>query len=270
MEKTTVLANALYAVLRPLARIAIRHGLTSRDFHDIVKKAFVDVAREEFGLRGRPTNKSRVATLSGLTRVEVARLIELGQSTPPRELGSRHPLNRVVMRWLQPPWCDDAGQPRDLSVHGAGPSFSDLVRDVGCDLPYQTLLRELARLQIVAMQGEGVSLVKRAFVPGGGDEADRLPFLGENASALLDTIDHNLRASNGARRFERKVVFPGLDSAGLAALQRIAATEGQQLLERINAELAPHAAGQDGPSKRMTGLGLYVFDLPSIPGGPFS
>ena len=78
MEIKTLLANSLYQLLRPVARIAMRHGLTTRDFHDIAKKAFVDVAREAYGIGGRPTNKSRVATLTGLTRAEVARLVGLG------------------------------------------------------------------------------------------------------------------------------------------------------------------------------------------------
>lgn len=272
MEIRALLANALYAVLRPLARMAIRHGLTARDFHDIVKKAFVDIAREEYGLRGRPTNKARIATLSGLTRSEVSRLIELGEGVEAPALGTRHPLNRVVTRWLQPPWSDARGEPRRLGAGEGAASFAELVRDVGCDLPYQTLLRELARLQVVAVEGDAVRLLKRAFVPGGGDEADRLPFLAENAGALLDTIDHNLRSAGADRRFERKVAFPGLDARGLQRLGQIAAQDGQQLLERINDELTPHAVSperQNGAG-RLTGLGIYLFDLNSVPGGPFA
>lgn len=251
-------------------RTAIRHGLTARDFHEVVKKTFVDIAREEYGIRGRPTNKSRIATLSGLTRVEVSRLIELGQKHAPPPLGTRHPLNRIVTRWLQTPWSDHDGQPMALATGVTSSGFAELVRDVGCDLPHQTLLRELVRLKIVDIEDEAAVLKQRAFLPGGADEADRMAFLGENAGALIDTIDHNLRSSNGDRRFERKVTFPGLDAAGMERLAAIAAREGQQLLERINTELTPNATGRDSPPDRMTGLGIYTFDFTPPKGEPFS
>ena len=147
MEIKTLLANSLYQLLRPVARIAMRHGLTTRDFHDIAKKAFVDVAREAYGIGGRPTNKSRVAALTGLTRAEVARLVDLNGEGSDERLGGRHPLNRVVTHWLRgADWTDADGQPRELLVEGESGSFSALVRAVGCDLPWQTLLRELQQI----------------------------------------------------------------------------------------------------------------------------
>jgi hypothetical protein len=65
---------AFLVVLKPIARILLRFGIGFREFSEIAKTAFVDVASSDFGIRGRPTNISRVAVMTGLTRKEVRRL----------------------------------------------------------------------------------------------------------------------------------------------------------------------------------------------------
>ena len=267
MESKTLLARALYRVLRPLARTAIRHGLTARDFERIVRTAFVDTARAEFGIRGRPTNKSRVATLTGLSRTEVARIVDAGDG-PGEGVGDRHLLNRIVTVWVgEAPWLDDAGNPRPLGLETEGDDFPALVRAIGSDVPWQTLLRELERMDIVARRDGRATLRKRAFVPGGADEGDRLPYLGENVAALIDTIDHNLVHGADAPRFERKLVFPGLDGAGQDRLRQALERDGQAWLERLNHELTPHTR-DDHEGAHMTGMGIYYFDMNTPDGGP--
>lgn len=265
METRQLLSWSLYQLLRPLARMALRHGLSVRDLTDISKQAFVDVAREDYGIRGRPTNLTRVATLTGLTRTEVSRL---AASDRPKleDVGSRHPLQRVVSLWLQSaPWCDSEGAPTVLPLTEGDNSFAALVRKTGNGLPYQTLLRELQRMALVAVDGDCVRLLRHGFVPGGEEEADRLPFVGENATALLDTMDHNLRGGKPPR-FERRVLFPGLTPAGFAALTELAEAQGQALLEQADNALSPEALPQITP-RRMTGLGIYVFDYTQADGG---
>jgi hypothetical protein len=56
--------GAFLIVLRPIARIFLRFGIGFREFAEISKAAFVDVASTDFGIRGRPTNISRVAVMT--------------------------------------------------------------------------------------------------------------------------------------------------------------------------------------------------------------
>jgi hypothetical protein len=58
----------------PLARMLIFLGIGYKEFSEVLKKAFVEAATRDYGLRGRPTNTSRVAVFTGLTRKEVKRL----------------------------------------------------------------------------------------------------------------------------------------------------------------------------------------------------
>ena len=52
--------EALLIAIRPLARALLRAGIGYREFAEISKTAFVDIATKDYGLRGRPTNISRV------------------------------------------------------------------------------------------------------------------------------------------------------------------------------------------------------------------
>ena len=66
--------GAILLVLKPLARALLRAGVGYREFSEIAKTAFVETATVDYGLRGRPTNISRVAVMTGLTRKEVRRI----------------------------------------------------------------------------------------------------------------------------------------------------------------------------------------------------
>ena len=66
--------SVILLVLRPIARLLLRGGIGYREFSEISKTAFVQVATKDYGLRGRPTNISRVAVMTGLTRKEVRRI----------------------------------------------------------------------------------------------------------------------------------------------------------------------------------------------------
>jgi len=269
METKTLLAQAIYQVLRPLVRTAMRHGLTAADVETLTRQAFVDTARAEYGIRGRPTNKSRVAALTGLGRAEVTRLLGSGQRPRGNELGERHILNRLITTWVNaPPWLDASGSPNPLPLSDAHSkaSFPALVRAIGSDVTWQTLLRELERLGLASKTGDAVVLLKRAFVPASQDEADRIPYLGENIAAHADTVDYNLQHGATSPRFERKLVFPGLDAEGLRKLQRALETDGQAWLEQLNAELTPHSL-DDTEYRQISGVGIYFFDMQQPDGG---
>ena len=82
-DAKTAATAALRLLFRPIARIMLRAGVNWRELADVCKAIYVEVATEDFGIRGRPTNISRVAILTGLTRREVRRLRTLLQDDDP-------------------------------------------------------------------------------------------------------------------------------------------------------------------------------------------
>lgn len=261
MNKPTpnILHLALYRIARGLARLVLRHGMSGKDVIHIVKKAMVDVAREEYGKSGRPTNKARIAVMTGFTRAEVDRLISKPVPHVSPE-GSAHPLNRLVMHWLrEKPWALKRGEPKILSIESGPDSFVALARETGRDAAWQTLLGELTRTGVAQVEGDCVRLVKPGFLPA-QDETVLLPFLGEDIPALIDTMNFNLQQNNVPKRFQRKVVFPALTDAGLAHLQQVAETDGQRLLEQLDEELREHVPETAKPGQGLTGLGIYLIN----------
>src|SRR5438067_66309 len=102
--------------LKPLVHVLVRCGVTWKDFAELAKTAYVEVATEQFGKRGRPTNVSRTAVLTGLARREVRKQRERLDATSRR---------RAPFRAGSPerPWAGEriAGVPQ-LSLPG-GPGI---------------------------------------------------------------------------------------------------------------------------------------------------
>ncbi len=66
--------NGLLKIMLPMSRFLLRSGIGYKEFAQVCKSAFVQVATDDYGIRGRPTNISRVAVMTGLTRKEVKKI----------------------------------------------------------------------------------------------------------------------------------------------------------------------------------------------------
>ena len=173
-EQQKKVLDAFQLVLRPIVKILLRYGIGYNAFAETVKTAFVDVGSTEFGIRGRPTNISRVAVMTGLTRKEVRRLrtkIEGGTDT----LSVRTtPITEIVTRWhSENEYLDSNGHPSVLPFTGETRSFSTLVKDFGGDVPPGAMRTELKRMDLVEEVEDGRLRVKsRTIVPS--DNTDNL------------------------------------------------------------------------------------------------
>ena len=124
--------GAFLIALRPLARILLQFGIGFREFSEIMKTAFVDVATKDYGLRGRPTNISRVAVMTGLTRKEVRRLREKLNNGDHAVVVKSTPLAEILHRWhSESEFLDHSNRPSKLPFSGDVGSFSNLVKRFG-------------------------------------------------------------------------------------------------------------------------------------------
>src|SRR5215467_10839489 len=85
--------------LKPLVHVLIRCGITWREFAEVARTAYVEVATTQFGKRGRPTNVSRTAVLTGLSRREVRLQRERIDKAPEAQRGYVTKASLVLTAW---------------------------------------------------------------------------------------------------------------------------------------------------------------------------
>lgn len=170
---------SLSGAIKPIARFLLRAGIGFREFSDISKAAFVQVATEDYGIRGRPTNVSRVAVMTGLTRKEVKRIRDLGFEQREGLIARRNPLSDLLHYWnTDPDYCDAEGKPIPLFLSGPTISFSSLVRRCAGDIPPGAMRTELKRIGAILEKEDGTLVVNtRQLLP---DDADNRLLVGIN------------------------------------------------------------------------------------------
>ncbi|MBI5462315.1 MAG: hypothetical protein HY941_09040 [Gammaproteobacteria bacterium] len=263
MHLTETLSIAIVTLLRPLVRILLRNGVAYGTFAELAKKAYADVAFDDFGDAGRKQTVSRVSALTGLTRKEVKRLLEL-PALYDAELDRRYNRAvRVISGWLNDhEFLGADAQPARLPVDGEHGSFAALVRRYSGDIPTQAMLAVLARADCVVREDEGIRLTRHAYIPA-GDPIDKVRILGTDVGELVTTIDHNL--TNAADlRFQRKVSDAHVASGAVPAFRALSAERAQALLEELDAWLAQHAVGAEtadaNETPRYVSLGIYYYE----------
>jgi hypothetical protein len=184
--------NTFLLVMRPIVRILLRYGIGYREFVEVVKTAFVDVASSDFGLRGRPTNISRVAVMTGLTRKEVKRLRDKLSSGDTIIAVKTTPLADVLHHWhAQAEFTTADGSPARLPFDGDEGSFTSLVRAYGGDVPAGAMRTEMRRVGVIQETDDGyIEVLDRTFKPE-SDHEGLIAVLVHGAYALLSNIAHN-------------------------------------------------------------------------------
>ena len=130
----------------------LKGGLGIGDLIRAAKQAYVRAAIAYVAPPGVRVNASRLSVVTGLTRKEVAAIVNEIRGTPtirPSEINEQR-AQRVLRGWrLDPRFCDDKGEPARLPLRGDRRSFSALVKVYGGDVTPNSVLKELERMNAV-------------------------------------------------------------------------------------------------------------------------
>lgn len=257
---------AVLRILDPLVKWLIEAGLGVGDLVALVKIAYVRAARER-GLAGggeakRP-NVSRIAVVTGLTRVEVTNILATGAADPVYDRG-RQRAERVLSGWWNDvAFQDPSGHPAVLSLRGGKQSFAALVeRYSGERWLVATILEELLRARVVRHLPDGrLKAVSRSMAALGWDPAGVLAF-GEQLSEHCATLLHNL-SSPAHARYVRRVVNVRLDPRYVPMLTRDLTEQAQGFADASDDALnhpghsLPARSREKGAS---LGVAVYIFE----------
>jgi len=260
------LQQALAAVLRPLAELAVARGLAYPALEEMVKRAVVDVADRAHAEQLPHRRVSRVSTTTGINRREVTRLIQVlrqGRAAQPPQ--RRSLATEVFARWLTDPKYRSRRGPRTLPRQSGaerGPSFDALAHSVTRDVHPRSLLDELVRLNLAEVdpKTDSVKLVRDAFVPR-GDTVRMLRVLGSNVGDHFAAAVANVLA-DGSRHFEQAVFADGLSKASIEQAHGLVREQWQKLLQAVVPALEAMVERDrktDGATQRLR-VGLFSFD----------
>jgi hypothetical protein len=253
------LLQAARRILRPLVRILLRNGIASDALTELVRKTYVDVAHEEFGIDGKRQTLARISVITGLNRKEVARLLKL----PPIDRSDEVWWNRaahVLASWLRDDtFLDRKGDPLDLPFAGEGASFTELVRRHSGDMRPRAVADELLRIGAIEAVDGKLRMTARGYVPGA--DAERIiEILGMDTAEFMEAIDHNLQADPDDRLVQLKVLSDNVPARYQAEFNAYSGRLTRNLLEELARWLSERDAGSDwsGDDERVVlGLGVY-------------
>lgn len=258
--------GAFLVVLRPIARILLRFGIGFREFSEIAKTAFVDVASSDYGLRGRPTNISRVAVMTGLTRKEVKRLRDKIESGEDRLAVKTTPLCEILHKWhAEDDYLDRLGRPAKLPFAGDSPSFAELVRKFGGDIPPGAMRTELKRVGAIQEEKDGTLRVIRRSVTPAGKHDNLIAALAHSAYPLLTTIAHNINTEDQNERWAQFTTFTqSVKTSDIRRVRRISFDRLVEVSESFDdlfiAYESLHEADTDEEHRNRIAVGVFYFE----------
>ena len=260
VDQATLL-HACRALLKPVASFLMKCGMTWREFADISKSVFVEAAGADYGIKGRPTNVSRVSLLTGISRKEVKRQREILEQPSETSTSKSSDATRVLSGWHQDSvFHDTGGQPGVLTLEGEGASFAELCRRYAGDIPMTTMLKELKRTGAVVESEPGKLTVEQRYYMPTQFDPQWILSAGSTLADLGDNVNYNLAAGGDTpSRFLGRATDSTIDAAAIPEFREFIESLGQPFLEQVDDWLAEHRSkGGDNCRQVRMGAGLFL------------
>lgn len=272
-----LILSAARTMIRPVVRVLIHNGVTYSEFCKLAKSQFVEVCANDFGLQGRPTNMSRIATMTGIDRKEVKRVKDALENADPvaDNQQAQDRLTRILSAWHQDATFLTAdGAPQDLPAEtgAGGVCFPQLVKMYGGDIPVSTILKELISSGCVERLASGeLRVLKRFYVPA-NNNPESLLRASSVSSEILNTMFHNLyvvgKEKRARPRFERRASNNAIPVKHAQAFERFVEQEGQAFLERVDQWLTEHECApeeREGLTEDLVRMGVGTYMIQYAP-----
>ena len=259
LDLRQTLSSSLQKILSALIRTLLRNGFSYGDFDQIARKCFVDIAYQDFTRNGKKQTVSNISILTGLNRKEVKKLHEQDETFENTRIQKRNRCVRVLGGWLNDKDFTNAqGMPADLPVEGKA-SFSALVKKFSGDMPVVAMQNALLNSgNISTLADSKIRLLNNAYMPS-YDPLEKLSILGTDASELIETINHNLIASQQNLHFQRKASNDKISSDSLPEIQQFIKRKSQAFLEEVDLFLSHHETHEDQSKQCKLSIGVYHY-----------
>lgn len=259
-----ILASALIKILRPIVRMLLKRKVSYGTFAEIAKWVYADVAKREFELPGKKISDTRVSVITGLTRHDVKNLLV---TSSPEEFAIEEKHNRVtsvISGWrLDKNYLDEKGEPKVLDAKGVHNSLEKLVKDFAGDVTFRAIYDELVQAGAIELLPNQKIKLKTKVLITKEEEGDKISILGEDVSALIQTINHNIEHKGSEDYLQLTSSVRYLPKEREAFIRNEVKKKGIRFIEDLDAWLVSQEIDPKSPEAKeyfSGGLGLFYFE----------
>ena len=231
--------HATVQLMCGVAQILLRLGIDAPNAGRLLRSAFVLAARDKARFSGASGTQSQIASMAGISRLEVRTILaEKPDSTARRQLTR---INQLIAAWRSDPaFLDARRRPKSLELKGKRGTFEHLVKMHGRDVTSKTLRDELTSRGIAALRNRKIHLQRR------GDRSRSEIVAAESDLRFLISQLDGINLHSGRRTYvSRRVSVEAHDRKAIQVLKAIA-------LSRIETVLSSISEISSRPVRRLT------------------
>ena len=156
------LIKQIQKAIKPLVALFLRFGFGYKKFDEIVKEVFVSVATDNYGIRGREANTSKIAFMTGISRREISNIKKNKTQEENTNFGRLSYSERILDIWLNhKDFANSKNKPKAIMFEGTGNSFVELIRKAKIDITPKTAYLELLRLELIGRNEKDQIILQR-------------------------------------------------------------------------------------------------------------
>src|SRR6267154_1582265 len=254
--KSNLLA-AFRHLLKPLVRLAIKNGVSVREFSQAIKGTYVDVAKKQITAAGDKATREAIAVMLNVDTNDIADILAAPASANFQyEDDQSSPVSRVLAGWFTDsrssgPYGVLVDVPFETSgeaTRGSPVTFTELALKYCPGTPAKELLDESIRTGCVVSVGSGFyRATKRSYIPD-PLSALSIAHFAHVVHNVSETCERNLRVESlgGKGLFERAIFTDNrISRLDLQAFDKYVRERGQVFADDIDIWLASRE--QPGP-----------------------
>ena len=265
--KENLLAAFRY-LLKPLVRMAVKNAVAFPEFSEVLKQAYVDVARKQFEASGKDPTIEGISLIANIETNEVRDIMGSGPGTKFGAAAQEsNPLPTALAAWhTDVNYTGPYGVLRDLEFsrnagEKTGATFSELTATYCPGVSPRALLDELIRTGCVQDVGNGFyRAVKRFYVPD-PLSTESVLWLARVVHNVCETLEVNFRAESiGGNGLVERAVYTvhGITKKDLKDFDKFVRVRGQIFADDIDNWLSERdKEGCEDSIK--TGVGIYHY-----------
>jgi hypothetical protein len=261
-EMMSYMAHRLF---KPMATLFLRNYVPYKTAAKWLKQAYVDVAQNnpEFAIEGKKHTKSRIAVITGLTRVDVDHVLKMPALVNVSEQNWNR-ATKVISGWISDSeYLDDSSQPKVIPLKGEI-SFESLVKKYSCGITARAVKDELLHIKSVEVKGNEIRLLRKEYIyTSTKDKEIALENISLSVGGLLDTITHNTQQNNDHKLFQRLVIQRNVPASMQVSLENYINQASAQFLYSLDQELTQKLKNlpvESEENNKTIGLGLYYYE----------